>query len=131
MIVLITGGRDYRNEREMFAVLDRLHSERKFTYLVHGDAIGADQMSHRWAKKNGVQPVACEAMWDFHPKKTAGTIRNKAMYDFAKPDVVVAFSGGVGTANMMRVAGLGGTEVIDVEDIDLDNPDRIMGYNKK
>ena len=127
MIVLITGGREYRNEREMVAVLNRLHTERKFTFLVHGDAIGADQMSHRWAKSAGVQPVAMEALWGFYGDKKAGTIRNKAMLAFTKPDVIVAFSGGTGTANMMRVGG--DTEVIDVEDIDLDNPACIVGYN--
>ena len=130
MIVLITGGREYRNQREMWAVLDRLHKERKFTYLVHGDANGADQMAHRWAKLNGVQPVAFEALWKFHGDDKAGTMRNRAMYAFAKPDFVVAFSGGVGTANMMKIATDGGTEVIDVELIDLDSPDRIVGYNR-
>jgi hypothetical protein len=130
MIVLITGGRDYRREKEMWAVLDRLHQERNFTYLVHGDARGADQMSHRWAKQRGVQPVACEALWGFYGDKVAGTKRNKMMYDFSRPDLVVAFSGGTGTANMMKIATDGDTEVIDVELIDLDKPDRIVGYNR-
>jgi len=130
MIVLITGGREYRNEREMWAVLDRLHKERKFTYLVHGDARGADQMSHRWAKQHGVQPVACEALWGFYGNKVAGTLRNKMMYAFARPDLVVAFDGGTGTANMMKIATEDGTEVIDVTLIDLDNPARIVGYNR-
>lgn len=130
MYVLITGGREYRNQREMWAVLDRLHKERRFTYLGHGDAVGADQMSHRWAKLRGVQPVAYEALWSFHPNKKAGTIRNKAMYAFRKPDLVVAFPGGTGTANMMKVASDGGTEIIDVEDIDLDDVAPIIGFNK-
>ena len=64
MIVLVTGGRDYKNQRELFGVLDKIHAERKFTFLVHGDARGADIMAHRWAKRNGVQPVAMEALWD-------------------------------------------------------------------
>lgn len=70
MIVLITGGRDYKNQREMRVVLDQLHAKHKFTYLMHGDAAGADQMAHRWAKKNGVQPVAFEALWDPTALKT-------------------------------------------------------------
>lgn len=130
MYVLITGGRKYNRPHHLRAVLDRLHKERKFTYLGHGDATGADHMAHSWAKAAGVQPVAMEALWDFFPSGKAGTIRNKAMYDFKTPDLIVAFSGGVGTANMMRIGNLGGTEVIDVEDINLDNPDRIVGYNR-
>jgi predicted polyphosphate/ATP-dependent NAD kinase len=116
MIVLITGGREYRNQREMFAVLDKLHAERKFTFLVHGDARGADQMSHRWAKKRGVQPVAMEALWDAEGD-ASGTLRNARMLEFSKPDLVVAFSGGRGTANMMRIARKAGVELIDAEDL--------------
>ncbi len=118
MIVLITGGREYRNQREMFAALDRLHAERGFTFLVHGDARGADQMAHRWAKKCGVQPVAMEALWDTDGD-AAGTKRNARMLAFANPDLCVAFSGGRGTANMMRIAREAGVELIDVEDLDM------------
>lgn len=116
MIVLITGGREYRNQREMFAVLDKLHAERKFTFLVHGDARGADHMAHRWAKKRGVQPVAMEALWDTEGD-ASGTLRNARMLAFSKPDLVVAFSGGRGTANMMRIARKAGVELIDAEDL--------------
>lgn len=115
MIVLITGGREYKNQRELFSVLDRLHAERKFTFLVHGDARGADQMAHRWAKKNGVPPVAMEALWDTEGDD-AGTKRNARMLAFTKPDLVVAFSGGRGTSNMMRIAFEAEVELIDVED---------------
>lgn len=116
MIVLVTGGRDYTNQRELFAVLDRLHAERGFTFLVHGDARGADQMAHRWAKKRGVQPVAMEALWDADGDR-AGSIRNARMLGFAKPALVVAFSGGRGTAHMMRIARDAGVELLDVEDM--------------
>lgn len=121
MIVLITGGREYRNQRELFSVLDRLHKERPFTFLVHGDARGADHMAHRWAKKNGVQPVAMEALWDAEGND-AGTKRNARMYEFAKPALIIAFSGGRGTANMIRIgyeARKRGdpVEIIDVEDL--------------
>lgn len=128
MIVLITGGREYRNQREMFSVLDRLHKERGFTFLMHGDAKGADQMSHRWAKKNGVQPVAMEALWDFYGKSD-GIRRNGRMLIFKVPDVVVAFDGGRGTANMMRRAHEYDPiiELIDVEDIDMNDPNKIVG----
>jgi len=116
MIVLITGGREYKNWREMRTVLDRLHAERKFTYLMHGDQRGADQMSHRWAKKAGVQPVAMEALWEVNGEKD-GSARNARMLQFKKPDLCVAFSGGRGTANMMRLAREAGIELIDVEDL--------------
>lgn len=121
MIVLITGGREYKNQRELFSVLDRLHAERGFAFLVHGDSRGADQMAHRWAKKRGVPPVAMEALWDVEGDD-AGTKRNARMFEFAQPDLIIAFSGGRGTANMMRIgyeARKKGhkVEIIDVEDL--------------
>jgi len=116
MIVLVTGGREYKNQREMWAVLDRLHEERKFTYLMHGDASGADHMAHRWAKQHGVQPVAMEALWAAKGDKD-GIARNKRMLAFKMPDLCVAFSGGRGTANMMRLVREADVELIDVEDL--------------
>jgi hypothetical protein len=116
MIVLITGDRDYRNQREMWAVLDRVHAQQPFSYLVHGDQSGADQMSHRWAKKRGVPPVAMEALRDVEGPD-AGPIRNGRMLEFAKPYLVIAFSGGRGTNNMIKQAVDKGIPVIDVEDL--------------
>lgn len=116
MIVLVTGGRDFCDQRQLFSVLDELHARRKFTYLMHGDAAGADHMAHRWAKKRGVQPVAMGALWDANGSKD-GCARNLRMLEFRKPDLCVAFPGGRGTANMMRLARRAGVELIDVEDL--------------
>lgn len=126
MRVLVTGGRDYRNQRELFSVLDRLHAERGFTFLIHGDAAGADHMAHRWAKKNGVQPVAMEALWDANGKKD-GSARNQRMLDFANPELVVAVDGYIGTPDMMKKAIDAGVELIDVMDVDWDDPEPIVG----
>ena len=120
MIVLVTGGREFRNQRLMWAVLDRLHEEHGFTYLVHGDAAGADHMAHRWAKKHGVQPVAMEALWEYEGDP-AGPRRNGRMLEFAKPQMVVAFPGQTGTTDMVKKtfdARKAGKDIIfiDVED---------------
>lgn len=120
MIVLVTGGREYRNERLMWRVLDSLHNEHVFTYLVHGDAPGADQMAHRWAKQNGIQPVAMEALWKIEGD-SAGPRRNGRMLAFTRPNMVVAFPGGTGTTDMIKktlAARSAGKDItfIDVED---------------
>jgi len=129
MIVLVTGGREYKNDKHLFAVLDRIHSERKFTFLVHGDARGADYRAHRWCKSRGVQPVAMEALWDYEGNP-AGSRRNKRMWDLFKPELIVAFPGGTGTSNMMSIGYEGGAEIVDVEDIDLQCLDKIIGVCK-
>lgn len=128
-IALVTGSREYRNQRELRAVLSRLHKEREFDYLMHGDAAGADTMAHRWCKQNGVQPVAFEALWDANGNRD-GSARNGRMLLFKVPDVVIAFDGGRGTADMMGRAYShlpNRIEVIDVEDTDWTNPEPIVG----
>lgn len=47
--------------------------------------------------------------------KAAGPIRNQHMIDTAKPDLVVSFPGGAGTADMVRRAKAAGVRVIEVE----------------
>ncbi len=121
MKVLVTGGREYRNRCEMHEVLSTLHTAHQFTFLIHGDARGADRLAGKWAEANGVQPVAMKALWDLEGD-AAGSKRNQRMYEFAKPDLIVAFSGGRGTANMMKTgftAKHAGdpVDIIDVEDM--------------
>ncbi|WNL50626.1 DprA-like DNA processing chain A [Ruegeria phage RpAliso] len=129
MIALITGGRDYRNKSELFAVLDRLHAERNFSLIVHGDAglyklyarrplalAGADALAGRWADERGIDQIKFPANWNGHGN-AAGMRRNKQMLEMIPPDVCIAFPGGRGTANMMRIAREAGVELIDVEDL--------------
>ena len=47
---------------------------------------------------------------------TAGHIRNQQMIDEGKPDLVVAFPGGAGTADMIRRAKKHNLKVIEVKD---------------
>lgn len=46
--------------------------------------------------------------------KAAGPIRNQQMLDEAKPDWVVAFPGGNGTADMVRRARKAGVKIVEV-----------------
>jgi hypothetical protein len=101
--VLVCGGRDYTDSARVIHVLDRMHEKERITHLIHGDCRGADLLGDAWAISRGVQPVRCPALWKYHGSKTAGPIRNEAMAQL-KPDVVVAFPGGAGTADMLRAA---------------------------
>lgn len=47
--------------------------------------------------------------------KSAGYLRNKQMLEEGKPDLVVAFPGGRGTANMIAIAMKAGVKVIDAK----------------
>ena len=113
MRVLVTGGRDFSNRELLFETLDRLHAVRGFTVLIHGDANGADRLAGEWGAARGVTVEVHPADWKKHGR-AAGPIRNQKMLE-EKPDLVVAFPGGRGTADMVRKAKQAGLEVIMVE----------------
>lgn len=102
MIVLVTGGRDYADRDQVRKTLDAVHKEHHIRLLVHGCATGADTLANIWAMERGIQPAGCPALWDFY-KKMAGSMRNGAMI-LLRPELVVAFPGGDGTANMVGQA---------------------------
>jgi hypothetical protein len=105
-----------RVSRELFHLgqtLDGLHVDRCVTAVIHGGAPGADEMAGLWAESTGIAVQCFPANWKAHGK-AAGPIRNKRMLDEGKPDLVVAFPGGRGTANMVAQARAAGVEVIEV-----------------
>jgi YspA, cpYpsA-related SLOG family len=113
MRVLVTGGRDFSDRTLLFEALDRLHAAHGFTVLIHGDANGADRLSGEWATARGVSVEAHPADWKRHGR-AAGPIRNQMMLE-EKPELVVAFPGGKGTADMVSKARQAGLEVVMVE----------------
>jgi len=117
--VLVCGGRDYSNRERLFGVLDKALraatlAERSFV-LIHGNARGADKLSHEWATSRQVDDVRVyPADWDKH-KKAAGPIRNNLMLTSESPDVIIAFKGGNGTAHMMSIGRKAGVPVVEIE----------------
>ena len=111
MRVLVCGGRDYADEARVFEVL----SDLKPSFLIEGGARGADTLAWRWGKRylDSDCRRTFEARWDLHGR-SAGPIRNQQMLDEGKPDLVVAFAGGKGTADMIRRAKRAGIEVREI-----------------
>ena len=117
MRVLVTGGRSFENRSLLAKVLDRLHQERGITTLIHGAAKGADTLAGEWTKSRGIEAIANPAEWRRYGR-AAGPIRNKQMLVEHKPDLVVAFPGSTGTANMISLAEKAGVKVIRISDPD-------------
>ncbi|MAK86557.1 MAG: hypothetical protein CMK96_06365 [Pseudomonas sp.] len=114
MRVLICGGRDPSPE-----VCDAVwnwvmeHCEAG-DVVIHGAARGVDTQAMIAAQTiPGVKHLPFAADWNSHGK-AAGPIRNSRMLKEGKPDLVVAFPGGRGTADMVRQARLAGVEVAEV-----------------
>lgn len=115
MRVLVCGGRDYKDHKKLFDFLDDFHSKTPITVMIEGGANGADYLAATWADyKEGVAEKCFRADWNKHGKG-AGSIRNQRMLDEGKPDVVIAFPGGNGTADMVKRARFAGVKVIEVK----------------
>jgi YspA, cpYpsA-related SLOG family len=103
MRVLVCGGRNYRDREAVFRALDRLHAKRGIAFLMQGAADGADYLAWQWAQERGVEVGSFAADWQGEGR-AAGPRRNQRMLDEGRPDGVVAFPGGRGTADMVRRA---------------------------
>lgn len=113
MRVLVCGGRDFKDTTFVVNTLFRLEEEHgDFTEVIHGGAPGADSEAGVFARLRHAKEIVFRANWKKHGK-AAGPIRNQRMLDEGKPDLVVAFPGGRGTASMVRIAKGAGVRVIE------------------
>lgn len=111
MIILVCGGRTYNNEAMVYDIMS-VHVTPN-DIVVQGGAEGADALASDWCWQQGVACATVWAHWNRY-KKQAGHIRNGWMLRL-KPDKVIAFPGGRGTADMVRQAKEAGIEVIEID----------------
>lgn len=113
MRVIVCGGRNYFNKGLVFRTLDSLN----ITFLVEGGATGADDLAHQWAlSRLGLENMkTVPANWPAH-RLSAGPRRNRKMLLEESPDMVIAFPGGPGTADMVKIARRAGVTVLMVTD---------------
>lgn len=135
MKALVCGGRNFTERHFLRDVLDAL--ETRPTLIIEGGQRtrdragviigGADYWAMRWARLREVPCETYEARWDdletapvvrrrrrdgsFY-NAAAGGIRNQRMLDEGRPDMVIAFPGGSGTADMVRRARAASVPVI-------------------
>lgn len=109
MKVLVCGGRDFSDSAWVFRVLDSLNPD----HIIEGGATGADAFAQAWAIHRCKTLSTVQADWKRHGR-AAGAIRNQEMIDRFNPDLVIAFPGGKGTADMIRRARKAGIEVMEM-----------------
>ena len=119
MRVLVCGGRDFDDYNLLSSYLVELFVKSLLVpedvTIISGHARGADKLGERFANANNCKLLIFPADWDKY-KKAAGFIRNQRMIDEGKPDLVVAFKGGTGTADMVKRAKKHNIRVIEVKD---------------
>lgn len=112
MRVLVCGGRNFNDALTLGSWLGGIHkNDGPITLLIEGGARGADYMARKFAEWQKIPVKTFEADWDRYGN-AAGPIRNKQMLDEGKPDLVLAFEGGRGTANMVEQAKAVGVRVL-------------------
>lgn len=137
MRAIVCGGRSVTDKQAVFRNLDRIHAERRITVVIEGGQRswkygnivgGVDWFAHEWAVLKGIPVITEPAKWDdMTPpvrlgfwkngktyNKEAGNRRNCKMADEHKPDIVIAFPGASGTADMIFEAKLRSIEVLEV-----------------
>lgn len=109
MRTIICGGRRNRLKDADFIWLAEMRTSLPITCVISGGATGADSGGESFARMHNIPLIVMPADW----KKwggAAGPIRNAEMAEIA--DVVIAFAGGTGTADMVRRAKEKGLKVI-------------------
>lgn len=109
--ICVTGGRDFKAWKFLSHVLDLLNP----TEIGVGDChTGADQMTRWWAYTNLKESARREYRADWQALGlNAGPARNHRMLTDFKPDLLLAFPGGKGTADCKAKALKMGIPVLE------------------
>ena len=104
--VLVTGGRDYADEKRVWAALDTIHLLYGDIMLIHGGAKGVDTFAENWAKDHQQVHICFPAEWNKYGKR-AGSKRNAEMAAIGLSENslnhALVFRGGRGTTNMLSI----------------------------
>ena len=114
MRVLVCGGRHYQYFGTVWRVLNAMNRETPITAIITGGCSGADTFAEEWARNGNVPVEVYKADW-YTYERAAGPIRNAKMLAEGKPDLVLQFPGGAGTADMVRRARAAGVPVHEIE----------------
>lgn len=114
--ILVCGGRKYNNRRGVYDYLDSVIEQHP---IVLGTGYnprdkrfqGLDQLAYEWAVSRGVPGRCYPAHWGLFGR-SAGPRRNRRMLEMFEAEVLLAWPGNTGTANMMEIAGDAGVLVI-------------------
>ena len=131
MKILVCGGRGYVDFAKVFNTLDQYQDRHGPLTIIQGAAkTGADKWAREWTyRQSKVTLIDVPATWSdlSHPVRRIKRRADGVLYDAAaeprrnaemldeKPDIVLAFPGGKGTADMTKRAKAAGIPVIAIE----------------
>ena len=98
MILLVCGGRDFKNYKALSNAIKNFSITPNM--IIQGGANGADNLAKKYAFENNIHCAEVPALW--HKRgPNAGPQRNEAML-LLRPDYCLAMPGGRGTNNMVN-----------------------------
>lgn len=109
MRVIVCGGRDFYEWRTLHEALIEVMPSGSGNVIIQGGASGADRLAIKWAEANGASVVTYPANW--RSGKKGGPMRNQFMLEDSRPDMLIAFPGGAGTADMVHRAAEAGLPI--------------------
>lgn len=109
MRAIVCGGRAFADHELVWTTLKGF----PLSCIIHGAARGADTLAQMYAIVRGIAHEAYPANWQGQGK-AAGILRNMVMLKHGKPDMVIAFPGGAGTAHMVKIARIAKVPVVEV-----------------
>ena len=104
-LAIVAGGRTYSDRNRMREIL----TEEALTFIIEGDASGADSLAGKLANEIGIDYIKVPALWATRGN-SAGHRRNALMARIlvkladGNPIMLIAFPGGTGTAGMVKIA---------------------------
>lgn len=110
MRIAVTGGRYYADASIVELALERFDARDE---LAHGACSGADSIAAEYARRRGWKVTEFRANWRPNGSldRSAGPRRNRRLLDEFKPELLIAFPGGRGTTNMIKLAKKAGIPV--------------------
>lgn len=111
--IYVSGGADYNDHREIWRILDEVHSRNPQMVLLHGASrTGAEHISALWAAERGVPQVPFAPDFTKHSRAAAPFKRNDRVLA-TMPRGIIIFPGGGIQDNLFDKARAAGIAVID------------------
>ena len=104
--VAVIGGRKYISKDVLFAALNALHARSPIAWVIQGGGPGAAALAGAWASQTpGIRQLLFITGAGVNVPATETPMqRSVRMFKMGKPDYVVAFPGGNGTAHEVQLA---------------------------
>ena len=97
-LIAVAGGKETRDAKAVWAVLDRVKAKHPDMVLLHGGGPGAELAAAKWAESRAVHQVACKPDWSRHGR--AAPFRRNDELLALMPKGLIAFPGNGITGNL-------------------------------